>query len=145
METSNEERLVYSTEFWDVLLMDEQTYLGRSVVVLKRKCGDLAEVSHDEMIDFMDNVVKKLEEAYRSAFNATMFNWTCLMNLAYREEVPDPQVHWHFRPRYKNSVEFNGTTFTDPNFGSHYDEKAKMMIDDAMRSKIIQKVRDSLE
>ena len=48
-----------------------------------------------------------------------MFNWSCLMNNAYQVSPAKPQVHWHFRARYENTVNFAGQMFTDPNFGHH--------------------------
>ena len=136
--------LMYQTEFWKVILMPDQTYLGRCVVVLKRNCGDLAEVSHEEVLDFFDNVVKKLEVSFRNTFNATMFNWTCLMNNAYQEEVPKPQVHWHFRPRYKSPVHFLGETFIDPNFGHHYERATEKLINQDIRKEIIKQIASNL-
>ncbi len=89
------------------------------MVILKRPCGDLADLTDEEFIDFK-NVVQRLESAARQAFTATMFNWSCLMNLAYRKKPSNPQVHWHFRPRYDHIVTVDGKEFQDPNFGSHY-------------------------
>ena len=40
--------------------MEQQLYLGRCVVVLKRSCGDLADLEQDEILDFV-GVVKELE------------------------------------------------------------------------------------
>ncbi len=71
------------------------------------------------MIDFLA-LVRKLETLCRKTFGATMFNWTCLMNNAYQNSPPEPQVHWHFRPRYDAPVKVAGKTFEDPNFGYHY-------------------------
>lgn len=110
---------ILETPLWEVILMEDQRYLGRCVLVLKRSCGDLAELKQEEILDFFD-LVKKLEAALRKTFDATMFNWGCLMNDAYQETPPNPQVHWHFRPRYNHPVQFAGQTFTDPNFGHHY-------------------------
>jgi diadenosine tetraphosphate (Ap4A) HIT family hydrolase len=110
---------IFETRHWKILLMDDQRYLGRSVVVLKRPCRDLAEVTEEEMTDFL-GVVRRFEKAAREAFGATMFNWACLMNLAYQHTPPDPQVHWHVRPRYDHPVVFGGEMFTDADFGNHY-------------------------
>ena len=119
-ETSNNDKYkVLETENWNVFTMTDQRYLGRCVVVLKRHCGDLSGINDEEMLDFI-NVVRKLEFSAKKAFNATMFNWTCLMNLAYQVNPPNPQVHWHFRPRYNHEVDFAGKVFIDPNFGHHY-------------------------
>jgi len=114
-----EENIFFETQNWFAKLMKDQLYFGRCVVVLKRKCGDLADLTQAEIIDFL-NVVKKIEMLFRKTFGATMFNWSCLMNNAYQEDEPKPHVHWHFRPRYDEVVEFAGVTFKDPNFGHHY-------------------------
>ena len=114
-----EEEIVFETLYWKVVLMDQQLYLGRSVVVLKRPCGDLSNLNQDEALDFFE-IVKKLENLFKKTFNATMFNWSCLMNDAYKSNPAEPQVHWHLRPRYKNLVEIGGNVFKDPNFGHHY-------------------------
>jgi diadenosine tetraphosphate (Ap4A) HIT family hydrolase len=120
--------------------MSDQTYLGRSVVVLKREnCGDLAELTKEEMLDFLE-LVGRLENAFRKAFNATMFNWSCLMNLAYQNVPPDPHVHWHFRPRYDHTVTFFGLDFIDPNFGKHYDLSTDRDIG-VVRKKITEEVK----
>ena len=42
------------------------------------------------------------------------------MNNAYQATPPNPQVHWHFKPRYNHPVEFAGEVFEDSNFGHHY-------------------------
>lgn len=114
-----EDIIIFETPYWFVKLMPKQLYLGRCVIVLKRKCGDLAELTQEEVLDFAE-VVKKLEGVLRRTFKATMFNWGCLMNDAYQVTPAEPQVHWHFRPRYDQPVEFAGHTFADPNFGHHY-------------------------
>ena len=98
--------------------MPDQLYLGRSVVVLKRQCGDLAGLSQEEMLDWLE-LVKKLQDLLKKTFGATMFNWSCLMNNAYQVDPAKPQVHWHFRARYQHPVKFAGQVFSDPNFGHH--------------------------
>ena len=116
---TKDERLIFETEFWQVVLSSNQLYLGRCRVELKRPCKDLSSLNQNEIVDFFD-IVKKLESVLKSTFGATMFNWTCLMNNAYQDDTPKPQVHWHFRPRYKNRVDFAGQTFIDTQFGGHY-------------------------
>lgn len=87
-----EDKIIFETPYWFIKLMPKQLYLGRCVIVLKRKCGNLAGLNQEEVIDFSE-VVKKLEGTLRKTFQATMFNWTCLMNDAYKEAPPNPQVH----------------------------------------------------
>lgn len=116
-----EKVIILENKFWKVILDESQNYLGKSFVVLKRDCDELSKITIDELIDFHQNIVVVLEKAFKKTFNATMFNWTCLMNNAYQDENPKPKVHWHFRPRYNEKIEFADDTFKDPNFGHHYD------------------------
>lgn len=137
--------IIYETTNWKIILTDDQNYLGRCIVVLKRKCGDLAELEEDEILDFFA-VVKKMENVFKQTFNATMFNWTCLMNNAYQTTPANPQVHWHLRPRYNHIVTFAGETFKDPNFGHHYirDEEARRDVSDELFEKILTTLKNNL-
>ena len=89
-------------------------------------------------------VVKKLEAALKKSFDATMFNWSCLMNNAYQNDPPDPQVHWHFRPRYNHKVDFEGEIFEDKDFGHHYARNTDRKISEELSKKLILKIRASL-
>ncbi len=135
--------LILETKYWEVVLAEDQYYLGRCYITLKRKCGDLAELKNKEMLDFL-GVIKKLENSIRISFNATMFNLSCLMNNAYQEITPDPQVHWHFRPRYKHKVKFAGLIFEDAEFRHHYNNKEKRFVSKEVAAKIIKKINEKL-
>ena len=138
------DELIYETDFWKVVLIDDQTYLGRSVVVLKRDCGEMSGLDSQEVLDFHTNVVQKMENVFKKTFNATMFNWTCLMNNAYKAENPEPHVHWHFRPRYRNDVQFAGETFQDVNFAHHYDRAKKKIVSKVILELIAKEIRNNL-
>jgi diadenosine tetraphosphate (Ap4A) HIT family hydrolase len=112
----------FESEYWMATLSPDQGYLGRAYVTIKEHEGSLAELSHSQWQDFAD-MAKRYETAVTEAFGATLFNWGCLMNHAYQEDNPTPHVHWHVRPRYQEDVELLGRTFTDPDFGQHYDRK----------------------
>jgi diadenosine tetraphosphate (Ap4A) HIT family hydrolase len=135
--------LVYETKYWRILLNDDQAYLGRCFVNLKRHCGDLAELKKEELLDFLE-VVKSLETASRKAFGAVMFNWTCLMNHAYKAKIPAPHVHWHFRPRYDRLIKFAGIAFKDPEFGHHYDRDRKQIVSSKIIIQIVKKIKENL-
>ncbi len=132
---------IYETRHWEVILLPDQAYLGRCVVVLKRECGKLSNLTLDEWIDFHNNIVKKLEFAFKKAFNATMFNWSCLMNNAFKAENPKPQVHWHLRPRYEKDVEFAKEKFQDLEFSHHYNKERKMIVSKDVLEKISEEVK----
>ncbi len=134
------ERLIFETDYWTVNLLDDQAYFGRCLVMLKRKCGSLSELTSEEMLDFLD-IIRKYETVFKEKYGATMFNWTCLMNDYYKSDPPDPQVHWHCRPRYKKPAVFEGVEFNDPNFAHHYSREAKRVLDEEVRKKFISQLR----
>ena len=137
--------IIFETQFWIIKIdKSDQTYLGRSFVILKRKCGDLAKITEEELLDF-HKVVGKFQNALIKSFRATMFNWSCLMNNAYQKTPPDPQVHWHVRPRYKNSVEFESELFVDEVFGHHYARNTERSVSEDVKLKIIKKIQESSE
>jgi diadenosine tetraphosphate (Ap4A) HIT family hydrolase len=138
------ESKIYETDHWMVVLhISDQRYLGRCVVFLKRHCPDLSNLTEAEWIDFAD-LVKTLEPALKHSFGATMFNWSFLMNNAYRETPAKPHVHCHFRPRYKESVAFQGISFQDTQFGEHYDLTKKPVSPEVQKA-IVKAVRQSIE
>jgi diadenosine tetraphosphate (Ap4A) HIT family hydrolase len=85
-----------------------------------------------------------LESALRKTFDATMFNWTCLMNDAYKEKIPEPHVHWHFRPRYNHKVKVADLTFEDMEFGHHYDKNNEKKISEDIKKIIVSKIKEQL-
>lgn len=136
---------IYNTKYWEIYLSSEQYYLGRCVVVLKRECGELSGLTEEEFSDFL-GVIKNLERALKKAFGTTMFNWTCMMNNAYKEENNEnPRVHFHMRPRYKDRVKFAGIVFEDKEFGHHYKRKAEKEVSEDVLGKIVERIRESFE
>jgi diadenosine tetraphosphate (Ap4A) HIT family hydrolase len=107
---------IYETTSWKMVLNPKQEYLGRAVVLLKRECGDLADVTEEEMLDFLA-LVRTTEAVYRKTLGTTMFNWSCAMNNAYQEKPPKPHVHWHLVPRYETPAQFGGASYPDRHFG----------------------------
>lgn len=108
--------LMWKTKHWLIFLAPSQRYLGTCVVAQKKGCEDLSGVEENEWIEF-GLIVKKLEETLKTIFNPTLFNWSCFKNATFRGQHPQPEVHWHFIPRYKEEVSFGGLNFKDPDFG----------------------------
>lgn len=136
-------RFLYETRFWRVVLAPNQSLVGRCVVHLKRHVGDIAALTQDELVEWLE-VVKTLEAALRSAFGATMFNWSCYMNHAYRERMPDPHIHWWAVPRYKHSVTIGERTFTDPGFGRPYDHDRWEDVSEGIRQQIVERIQRAM-
>ena len=138
--------LLAETDHWLIILAPDQRNLGTCVVALKRDETELSGLNGQEWAD-LARVVKKLESATRKAFHATMFNWGCLMNSSYLEDPPCPHLHWHFIPRYWESVEFKGETFDDPCFGmsTMHDRRQLNPISDELKKEIKNKILENLE
>ena len=135
--------IILETEYLKVRLADNQYHLGRCIIDLKQHISCLSELKKKEILDFLE-IVKKLEKAIKKAFNATMFNYSCLMNNAYKLETPNPHVHWHLHPRYKNPVKFEDIIFEDKEFAHHYDNKKILAVSDEIKRKIIEKIKENL-
>ena len=134
---------ISKTSYWTVFLHPDQYYLGRSLVVVKRNVGDLAKLSDGEWLDFA-KLVKKYESALRKAFDATMFNWSCLMNNAFRNNPPNPYVHWHVRPRYSKPAVFEEIEFEDKEFGNHYARGTNREVSEVVFKKIVKNIQNNL-
>ncbi len=121
MHSMPDNPIIWETEHWKVILHEDQRYLGRTIVSAKnRNRPNLPTLTDEEWLDFSHNVVAPFEASAKIAFGAELFNWSCLMNLAYQNTPPDPHVHWHVQPRYRHPVEFEGGTYSDEAFGNHY-------------------------
>ncbi len=119
----SDDLLVHESNFWKVYLFPaDQRYLGRSLAALKRHSPSLADLTPTEWGD-LQVVIRVMEDAARREFGAVNFNWTCLMNNAFRDNPPKPHVHMHFRPRYAAPVKFGGSLFEDVLFGEHYNRE----------------------
>ncbi|MHA1401689.1 MAG: HIT family protein, partial [Candidatus Heimdallarchaeaceae archaeon] len=100
-------------------------------------------LTDEEMLDFANNV-RLVEKTLTEAFGASMFNWSCLMNNAYKKQPSNPHVHWHCRPRFKNDVSFAGTVFSDPDFAHHYNNKRKRTVDKQVQQQIVFKIKTTI-
>ena len=132
------------TEYWSVGIGNNHAYLGRAYVTLRSHKGSLSSLSQEEWSDFQE-VVRKLEKAYKAAFGAEPLNWGCFMNHAFGAEPFNPHVHWHIFPRYKSAPTIEGMTFDDPLFGNFYDNKAERIVSDEIVEKVASTLRQQLE
>ena len=119
--------IVFSSRHWTVFLSKHQLYLGRSVVSLRRHSESLSNLTTLEWAD-LHTVVHRIESVYTITLGATMFNWSCLINNAYKQELPIPHVHFHVRPRYVTAPSVGNDSFPDPNFGHHYQNHSEREI-----------------
>ena len=115
--------VIFETKYWRVVLGSDQAYLGRAYISLLEHKGSLPELTQEQLIDWQ-SVVTRYEGMVRDAFGATLFNWACLMNNAFKELEPLPHVHWHVWPRYAQAPTVDGAEYPDPNFAHQCDKSA---------------------
>lgn len=134
---------LYESALWSVFLSDEQDYIGRCILVLKRHCGSMSEMTDDEWNE-LRMLTCKVEACLKTVLGASLCNWSCLMNSFYKDSEPDPHLHIHVRPRYDTAVILNGNTYIDNEFGHHYALKKGGTIPDKDRNKVYTLVKEGL-
>ena len=143
-KVSERKGVILESKYWIVFLRPDQSYLGRTVIVLKTHKSALSKLSSSEWTD-LGVTLKAVENSITCMFGAAMFNLTCQMNDAFKKGKHNPHIHWHLRPRYEKDVEFAGINFTDPDFGHHYDRTRKDIISDLVFQKILLKIKKNIK
>jgi len=93
-----------------------QEFVGYCIISGNKQ--NLSELKEEEWIE-LGILEKELERVCKKVFNATMFNFSCLMNNAYRDnEIP--HTHFHFMPRYKEPLILFNKKYIDKHFGYNF-------------------------
>ncbi len=119
--------LLYSNEYWEVFLADRQDYIARCIIVCKEHCPDISHLNDRAWLS-LKSIITYFEKMISDEFQATMFNFSCLMNDTYKNEEANPHLHFHLRPRYAKKVKIGDKVFTDKEFSHHYNNKADIQI-----------------
>ena len=135
---------IHESDHWRAVLAPNQCLLGRCVIHLKRHCGNLAELTEAELLDWLP-FVREHQHAVQSAFGARMFNWSVYMNHAYRDASPSPHIHWWAVPRYDHEVIFANLVFDDPQFGDPYDHVRWREVPEGIHQKIAEALRENFQ
>ena len=104
-------------QHWELQLFTDQSYLGRSLVKLKRHAVDLEELRSNEREEFFEKVLPELENALDEAFNPDLYNQATLGNDCRH-------FHFHVVPRYSSERNLAGEKFMDENWGHHYKDSS---------------------
>lgn len=135
------DNIIFQTKEWKVILNIDQNYLGRFLVISNRHAESLSTLNHQEWEELKEVIVKS-EALLRKAFpQITLFNWGCLMNHAFQKKPYNPHVHWHVKPRHDQPITFEGITWTDKEFGKHYDPKSKNVVSPEVLQKILAQIK----
>lgn len=108
---------LYKGKYWNVIFgAMSQEFPGYCFIGNDKE--SLSEVE-PEGWEELGKIEKELERVCKKVFGATMFNFSCLMNNAYRDDTK-PMVHFHFMPRYKEKIDLFGKTYEDVHFGYNF-------------------------
>lgn len=108
---------LYRGKYFNVFFSDWcQEFVGYCILSSdKESLSDLEPEAWEEL----GKLEKELERICKKIFGATMFNFACLMNNAYRDNEK-PHVHYHFVPRYKNGLKLFNKIYKDKHFGYNF-------------------------
>ena len=108
---------LYKGKYFEVVFCDWcQDFLGQCIISGHKE--SLTEMNDKEWIE-LGRLEKELERVTKKLFGATMFNFACLMNNAYRDNEK-PHVHYWFFPRYKEEINIFNKNFKDKHFGYNF-------------------------
>ena len=105
---------LYIGNNWKVVFVSWcQEFPGNCII----SCGKekLSDLTNEDWIE-LGIIEKELERITKKLFDATMYNFACLMNNAYRDGEK-PHVHFHFIPRYKGERMILNKKYKDKHFG----------------------------
>ena len=109
--------LLFKSNNWEVVFVSwSQEFIGDCIISSKKE--SLSDLTEEEWIE-LGKIEKELERVCKKLFNATMFNFACLMNNAYRDNEL-PHVHFHFIPRYKEEMIIFDKKYKDEHFGYNF-------------------------
>lgn len=114
--------LIKEYEHWVVLLRPKQVTIGSLVIAAKSEAKHLGELTKDEWAEFAQ-VSSDCEELLTKTFGAEKFNYLALM-------MKDPNVHFHFIPRYSKPVTLSGKEFSDADYPLKTELKAIELTED---------------
>ncbi len=140
---------LYRGKYWEVVFVDWcQEFVGDCIISSTKE--SLSDLASEEWVE-LGKIEKELERVAKKVFNATMFNFACLMNNAYRDNEK-PHVHFHFFPRYKNELMLFDKVYKDRHFGYNFwkwslskFKRQKDIFTKEERQKIFQMMQDEFD
>lgn len=108
---------IYKSDNWEVIFTKwSQAFPGDCIISSNKE--SLSELTDNEWKE-LGMLEKELERIIKKLFNATMFNFCCLMNNAYKDKEKT-HVHFHFVPRYDGKRVILGKRYKDRHFGYNF-------------------------
>ena len=99
------ENVIKEHNHWIVLLRPKQVTIGSLVLAAKSDATALGDLNAEVWSEYA-LVTREIEELLRKTYKADKFNYLALM-------MKDPNVHFHFIPRYSQPVKIGDQQFAD--------------------------------
>ena len=96
--SSQNEKIVFQTEKWRVILVDNFLYPGFCRLIWQNHCAEMTELSESDREECM-KVVFLVEKAIRDVMQPNKINLASLGNMV-------PHLHWHIIPRFADDAHF---------------------------------------
>ena len=125
------ETLVEAGSTWTIAVNMNQNLLGKTMVILNRRCQSVTELTVAEWTD-LHTQLRRVRVALDSLLEPDQYNCAFLMNL-------DPQVHLHVVPRYGTVRQWFGQQFEDPHWGEVFGAEQRVL-----ESKALERLRDEI-
>ena len=108
---------LYKGKYFEIVFEDWcQSFPGACIISGHKE--QLSDMTLEEWQE-LGILEKELERVCKKVFKATMFNFACLMNNAYRDNEK-PYVHFWFVPRYKEPIKLFNKEYKDRHFGYNF-------------------------
>jgi len=108
---------LYKGKYFEIVFEDWcQEFPGACIISGQKE--QLSDMTSEEWQE-LGALEKELERVCKKVFKATMFNFACLMNNAYRDNEK-PHVHFWFVPRYKEPIKLFNKEYKDRHFGYNF-------------------------
>ncbi len=130
---------IKSYKHWDLYLHENQCYLGRTFVQLKKEDGvdDFLSIEGEVRDEFF-LIGEYVKAALKTLFQPDKMNYAALSNTS-------PVIHVHIVPRYKESRTFAGVVFKDVRWGKNYAPYDKSYVtNESVLFQIRDAIRDGL-
>lgn len=102
---NREDLFLKEFNYWLLILRPVPVTIGSCIILLKRECPSLSEITKEEMAEFPE-VCKLFEENCKKLFGAVKFNYHANM-------MKENFVHFHAIPRYDKDIEKYGIKWVD--------------------------------
>ncbi|MEK7664063.1 MAG: hypothetical protein AAB340_01245 [Patescibacteria group bacterium] len=103
----NQGDIIKEFTHWFLILNHQQGFMGRCLLILKAHKTDEIELTEEEVLE-KHKIYCIWRDAVVGAFSPDKINQAQLGN---EEHVHKGHLHWHFVPRYRRPIFFEGTEF----------------------------------